>query len=180
MDPNEKVKASGQTALMLAAQNGHTATMRALLSLLLPGTSSKASIDAIDKQGLSALHYSARVANHEAVRILVSSGADVNLVAKRDGETPLYGAVTAGCDACVDILLSHKAEPNSRLRKSGATPLHSATANGKPALVDKLLKAGADKSIKRKDNGLTALDICSNSKTLSAATKEEIVKLLFP
>lgn len=170
-DPNMRVKVTHVTPLILAAMNGHTATMKTLLSQSI----SPIDIEMTDKLGLNALHYSARLANAEGVKLLASKGANVNAASKRDGETPIHAATVSNCIECVSILLQHKANTNCQLRKSGVTPLMSAVANSHVNLIQLLISAGSDKTLKNKDS-FTALDI-AKSKALPEV-RDEIIKLL--
>lgn len=56
----------------------------------------KINVNAIDDEGLSALHRAVRVDDVEAVKSLLDNGADVNLAGKL-GHTPLHAAVRYVC-----------------------------------------------------------------------------------
>lgn len=82
---------------------------------------------------------------YEAIRMLLSAGADPNLVLPRSGSsyTPLFNAVDTGDERLVDLLLKSKADasPTNHL---GCTPLYLAVRKGHVSIVRALLESGAD------------------------------------
>ena len=91
-----------------------------------------ADIHAIDKNGVTPLHYAVRFRSPAAVEVLLKHGAAVNQQCKRSGSTPLHRAVTstgapgtAGKSAealkIIEILLRRGADP-SLTNKRGKTP----------------------------------------------------------
>ncbi len=70
------VSESGIDILMLAANQGHTEIVEFLISEV--GLVN----DAVDQQGLSALHYAALVEKEEAIKILIDYDSDVNALSK--------------------------------------------------------------------------------------------------
>jgi hypothetical protein len=85
--------------------------------------------------------------NVEIVRLLLESGADVNVRNKR-GEAPLSIAVAGrGRDQktrIVELLLAHGAGVNTRIAVGQDTPLHTAAFVGDVAVVKLLLSHKAD------------------------------------
>lgn len=77
---NEEV----DTALHLAAAEGHDAIVRALLE-------ARAEVEHEDEEGCTALHIAARYGGMEVARALLEAEADVNHAAV-DGSTPLSAA----------------------------------------------------------------------------------------
>lgn len=61
----------------------------------------------------SALHFAARSANTDCVRVLLAYGANVNLLGKENGPTPVQCAVRAQSADCTRLLLEHGANMNS-------------------------------------------------------------------
>lgn len=72
---------NGQTALHLAAANGHTATVVLLLS-------NGANINAIDTNGCTPLHLSIDKTHYEVTISLIEKGADFN-IKNKNGSTPI-------------------------------------------------------------------------------------------
>lgn len=111
-----------------------------------------------DQFGYSALHEAASSGDMDAVRRLLSLGADVN--ARDDGgTTPLHLACRHGRIEIVRLLLEHGADPNAA-SGSGATPLHEAALAGDASLVRLLLDHGA-KAGARDLRGRTAAIVAS-------------------
>lgn len=98
-------------------------------------------IEARGGLGETALHYLA-VENHiDAVRTLVTRGANVNTLSDVGG-TPLCEAASLGYVDLVKYLLS----VGARLKVDGQhePTIHAAVRSGKPELVKLILEAGAD------------------------------------
>jgi ankyrin repeat protein len=112
--------------------------------------------------GFTALHYAAFFGQEETARLLLESGAEVNLVARNASihVTPLHSAASGGHPAIVKLLLEHGADPNAS-QDGGFTPLHSAAANNDRESVEALLEAGADPSLAN-DDGQTPADLAGD------------------
>jgi ankyrin repeat protein len=111
--------------------------------------------------GLAALHYAARDGYQSAAKALVEAGADVNLLTRSDGSSPLVIAISNGHYDLASYLLGHGADPNV-VNNDGLGALYAvletqwapATATPRPivtqehvgylALVKALLDKGAD------------------------------------
>ena len=115
------------------------------------------------------LYWAAFNGNTDAVKVLLKSGADPNMVDKK-GKSLLYLSVWRGNYDVAEILLDARADPNMA-DDQGLTPLHWAAYYGNTELVKVLLKTGADP--KKKDNrGLSPLKyVVSNYYT-------DVIKLL--
>ncbi|MFP6905748.1 MAG: ankyrin repeat domain-containing protein [Verrucomicrobiota bacterium] len=74
---------------------------------------------------------------------LVQAKADVNLVNKANGDTPLNAAVSRANEPLVNGLLKAGANPNAPGAR-GRTPLHMAAITGSEVLLQTLIKHGAD------------------------------------
>jgi ankyrin repeat protein len=92
---NARIDGWGRTPLMLAAQNGHTQSVKLLISR---GAYINAKL-----WGTTALMDAAEAGHIEVVRVLLSSGADVN-AKSRDGKTALLRAVSKGQSEIVQLL----------------------------------------------------------------------------
>ena len=77
--------------------------------------------------GFTALHLAAFFGQEEAAKVLLESGAELNLVARNASiiVTPLHSAAAGAHSAIVKLLLEHGADPNAS-QDGGFTPLHSA------------------------------------------------------
>ena len=66
-------------------------------------------IDMKDEEGFSPLHRAAQMGNTEAVQVLLSHGANVNLTSKTNMK-PLYYAVQSGNFECASLLIENGAD----------------------------------------------------------------------
>lgn len=125
----------GVEPIHLAAQEGHTDTVRALLQQggTITGQAGK------DRN--TPLHFAARGGHLDIVRLLVAKGADVN--ARCNGEcTALHLACMNGHSEVVSLLIECGADVNAANDKKAAA-LHYAAFTNMPDVVRHLLKAGA-------------------------------------
>jgi len=138
----------GDTALHLAAVQGHTDVVRALIA-------AGAAIDARSANGHEPLHYAAEQGNADIVRVLLDAGAAVD--AQSDGgHAPLHYAAGADHLAVARMLLAAEADTGLR-DEDGDTPLHFAAVSGDGDLAQALLDAGAAVNARSRD-GCTPLD----------------------
>jgi uncharacterized protein len=98
---------SGHTALMRAALNGNTDTVRELIH-------QGADINQRDENGRTALMFAAINMHYETMKVLLEYGADVN-VKSNEGGTALMGAALAGDLRMVQALLNRGADVRTRL-----------------------------------------------------------------
>jgi len=99
----------------------------------------------------AALHYSAGMGNVEITKILLKSGADVNLKGEIGGRTPLFESLFRPRDykpadyneKIVDLLLKFGAKVNLKAI-NGQTPLMWAAAFSSVRIVKLLIEKGAD------------------------------------
>jgi len=81
---------------------------------------------------MTALHLAVRCGNTEAVRCLLSAGADVNVVDTKYGRTALYYAVERNDVAVAELLASFGASPvTATTYSSSAAPLQAAAYSTK-------------------------------------------------
>jgi hypothetical protein len=121
----------GDTALMVAALNGHLELVR---KLRVRGA-------AVDQPGWTALIYAATGGHDDVVRYLLAEGANVN-AGSPNGTTALMMAVREGRMTTVELLLARGANPNLR-NENGASALDWANRNDDRALAERLRRAGA-------------------------------------
>ncbi|KAE8954092.1 hypothetical protein PR003_g33544 [Phytophthora rubi] len=93
------------TPVHAAAREGHVEDLRAIL------LADAAQAVALDKYGLTPLHWACDRGQSAAARLLLQHGADVDAVEKRMFKRrPLHFAVLASSDATVRELLAHHAD----------------------------------------------------------------------
>lgn len=185
----------GETPLLHAARQGHTATAEFL-------TECGADPSIPSQLGATALHHSAGIGDTELLKFLISRGVDVDL--QSDAGTPLIWAAGHGQQDAVRILLEHHANPNIgtdddvtpllsavaagslqclelliqagayvNVTAGGATPLHIAADHGNPEMIECLLKAGANPD-SLDEEGLKPIEVAA------ARGHRRGVEMLFP
>ncbi len=137
--------ASTRSPLADAAEKSDRATIRTLLK-------QHADVNAPQADGMTALHWAARLDDFETAKLLVSANAKAT---NRYGVTPLSLACQNGDSSIVELLLERGADPHTTL-PGGETVLMTAARTGKAGPVNALLKRGADVNA-RERRGQTAL-----------------------
>ena len=121
---------------MWAASSGGS---DAILTLVNAG----ANVEAVDKDGLTALHCASSRGHHDCVETLVGlCGSEVDAT-DINGSTPLFYAVTLGHTECAALMLSYGADPNRQDRK-GRTPAHCGATKGQLETLKILASNHAD------------------------------------
>lgn len=158
-----KIDSNGETAMMLAAGEGHHEIVKALIAAGLNVN------DATKSAGVTPLIGAAAGGRLETVRVLLAAGADVN-AKMLDGSTALMGAVSDlvsppgspqyvssgdparnyNHDGVVKILLAAGGNVEA-INESGRTALMLAAAVGRVTAIRLLLEAGANPSVQDKD-----------------------------
>jgi ankyrin repeat protein len=113
-----------------------------------------ADVNAMQPDGMSALHWAAQWDDAEMAKTLVKAGASAK-AANRYQVTPLSLACVNGNAAIVDLLLDAGADSNTTLR-GGETALMTAARTGKLACVKALLGRHAEVNAKER-RGQTAI-----------------------
>ena len=152
-DLNIKTSQLQRTALMAAAECGHTSIVRYLLDEGAP-------VNTQDVNGSTSLMIASVLGHSEVVCVLINYGADLNILAKGlDDATALMYACDHQRTVCVDLLLAGGADPNLCSREH--SPLIDACIIDDypmdPTILEKLLSAGANPNTQTGDDGLTAL-----------------------
>src|SRR5438067_13696720 len=121
------------------------------LALLLGLCASMFVVGACDGQPpYSALIQAARTGSLDTIRLLLDSGADVNLPGPTgDGwdATPLQHAILARQPDSVRLLLDRGADPNRTAGPGSLTPLLLAAGDTDPTFLNLLLAHGADPTV---------------------------------
>jgi len=107
--------------------------------------------------GFTGLGYACFFGHAGLAKLLLDSGADVNLAARNGlAVSPLHSAVARDDASLVGLLLERGADANA-VEGSGMTPLHTAAGHGNREVIALLRAAGA-RAIAAKD-GRTPADI---------------------
>ena len=115
-NPNAREANAGQTALMWATPEHHTAVVEELVR-------HGADVHARSKNGFTALMFAAQQGDADCAHILIGAGANVNDVMPKSGLTPLIIASAMGHADAVALLLDNGADPNAADAR-GYTSLH--------------------------------------------------------
>jgi ankyrin repeat protein len=165
----------GQTALMHAAQAGHSDAVRFLLSV-------GAKVSAKDRgggeveQNRQPLHYAMLSKNIAVAEALLTAHANPNTVSYF-GDTPLNVAIWEDNLDAVGLLLKRGANVNLKpLRKRYTPPLCAAAAAGKPLLLRLLLEAGADVNAIDSRNATPLICASLASDDLALVVIEDLLK----
>lgn len=122
-----------------AAALGDAGRLRALVG------EDKGRLAAMSSDGWSALHLAAHFDRADAVRALLSMGADVRArSANANGNTPLHAAAAGGAAEAARLLVAAGAEVGAT-DALGWAPLHIAAAGARADVVRVLLAKGADR-----------------------------------
>eukprot|EP01038_Epipyxis_sp_PR26KG_P007066 gene7066-9645_t len=146
---------SGATALYNASQKGDIDMMRLLLKV------SSIEIDKPDKNDFSPLYAATVACKEEAVRLLISSNANLNKMNSRMNYTPLFAASDKGYVNIVKQLIYEHANPNLA-NSNGYTPLHIAARNGNIEVLQVLVDAPSIELNKTDKNGYTAFCVAAD------------------
>lgn len=115
----------------------------------------RANVNAVEPDGMTALHWAVRGNDAETVQLLLRSGANAK-TANRYGITPLSLAATNGNAAMIETLIKAGADPNAALPE-GETVLMTAARSGNPDTVKALIAHGANVNVREQWQDQTAL-----------------------
>ncbi|XP_046983174.1 ankyrin repeat domain-containing protein 65-like [Schistocerca americana] len=151
--------------LIIAASQGQTGEVRALLDAGSP-------VNATDASGDTALHEAVMNGHEETVKCLIDAGADVN-VRDSDGMTPLHWAACRGGEQHIVWMLLAASACVDVQDDAGETPLHVAARWGCAYAAKALLLAGARRDI-RDNSGQTPADV-AEADTVQLFSTEQIL-----
>jgi ankyrin repeat protein len=135
-------------SLIEAVKRADKVAVRALLQ-------QRVDVNRPEADGMTALHWAARLDDVETADLLIRAGANVK-AATRYGVLPLSLASANGNAVMIERLLEAGADANAALPE-GETPLMSAAGTGNVAAVKALLAHGADISARERSKGQDAL-----------------------
>jgi ankyrin repeat protein len=152
-----------ETALKLAAENGH---LDAVKLLLAAGARPDEKFGSRwDENQQTALMHAAKAGPLEVAKALIDAGAAAT-AKDRGGMTVLHYAAKGGHAPMIDLLVQEGAKVEVKT-KDGFSPLMAAANEGHAETVQALLRAGADPN--RFSQGMTALYYAASSGHTAAA-----------
>lgn len=116
-------------------------------------------INSPSKDGFTALHFACFFGQPEAARVLIESGAVVDVVAANPTKVmPLHSAAATRNLEAARLLLERGASGMVNARQQGGwVPIHAASQNGDRPMVELLLKHGADPKLANDDGKTPAM-----------------------
>jgi ankyrin repeat protein len=137
--------------LIDAARSGDVEAVRSLLA-------EGADANAVQGDGMTALHWAAERGHAAVADLLLSAGAALEAKTRIGSYTPLHLASRGGHASIATALLDAGADPHATTTGSGVTPLHLAAAamNG-AEVVTELLRRGVDVDAREASSGQTPL-----------------------
>ncbi|XP_049303711.1 uncharacterized protein LOC105232825 isoform X1 [Bactrocera dorsalis] len=139
---------NGQTALNIAARNGHLEVVKLLLSFSQPcndgtGRMKRVDVNHADRDGWTPLRSASWGGHTEVVKLLISHPACKIDLADKEGRTALRAAAWSGHEDILKILIESGADVNS-VDRQGRTSLIAASYMGHYDIVEILLENGAN------------------------------------
>ncbi|CAM9658323.1 unnamed protein product [Ectocarpus sp. 8 AP-2014] len=154
---DKDAQVNGYTPLMVAAEQGHVATVKVLLA-------AGADVDVREVDySCSALSLAAQYGQIGVVKTLLEHGVDAN-EGVNDDQSPLHWAAGRNRPDCIAVLLDAGANINGRCNfLDNETPLHSAAKTASNEALLALLRRGA-RVDEKTDDGSTALHLAGHAR----------------
>lgn len=128
------------------------------------------------KDGTTALYHAIQPRKIELVKLLVSKGADINLITDNDGRYPLHCAAVKDREIA-RFLVSMGANVNAK-DKAGFTPLHLAVYCGNRDTAEFLIEEGADVNSHNVDGFTPLCCLAGQQQATSDPEKVKCIELL--
>jgi uncharacterized protein len=151
--------AATPASLIDAVKAGDAEAVRSLLR-------QRANVNAVEADGMTALHWAARSNDMDTLQLLLRSGANAK-AANRYGVTPLSLAATNGNAPMIEALIRAGADPNAALPE-GETVLMTAARTGNVGAVKALVAHGANVNAKESWQEQTALMFAASENNAAA------------
>lgn len=158
------VLSAGAGTVPDAAMTGDREAVRQLLK-------QGADVNAVQGDGVTALHWAATLGDAEMAAMLLTAGANHRATTRFGGYQPIHVAAERGYAAVVSALVASGADANATTIR-GTTPLMLAAAAGDTATLTALIDARAKVNATETERGHTALMFAA------AANRLPAVKLL--
>ena len=161
----------GETALQLAAAEGHASVVRALLSLGALATSRNRlpvpAVPPLSSPSRTSAHAAAFGGHSDVLMALLDRDVSVVDAFDADGATPLHLACLKDQRAAVEVLCKHGVVAvSSRNPRTGATPLSLAANQGLLEIVQLCLAYGAEPNAPDREGNTPLHRCCVNMHSL--------------
>jgi ankyrin repeat protein len=153
----------GATAEAPVAEAARTGDREAVRALLKQGMD----VNAAQGDGMTALHWAARLGDVELAQMLLYAGANVKAMTRLGSYTPLLMAAQIGNAQMLQTLIKAGGDAKAATN-NGTTPLMLSAASGSSDAVRVLLENGADPNAKESARGETALMFAANFNRVEA------------
>ncbi|KAJ4355542.1 uncharacterized protein N0V89_003559 [Didymosphaeria variabile] len=163
---------SRQTALHIAAENGHVDIVRLLIE-------KRAKIDAMDDRGCTPLYKACGAKSDDSALYMIHHAEDINKRAN-NGKTPLQKAAARGHRKIVEAIFEKCNRDVAVLTNKDnreRTPLHAAAQYGRKDVVEYLLQQGVSVTV-QDNNGKTPLRACFDDWSEARTTDYEAICVL--
>ncbi|KAJ8642304.1 hypothetical protein MRB53_018998 [Persea americana] len=147
-----EVNELGETALAVAAEEGHVEIVKELLKY-----SNKESVSRKNKTGFDALHMAASKGHQVIVQVLLNHDPDLSKTLGPSNTTPLVSAASRGHTGVVKELLSKNPSLLEISRNNGKNALHLAARQGHVEIVKAFLDKDQHLARRTDKKGQTAL-----------------------
>ena len=159
--------ADRDTRVADAAMRGDVQAVRALIT-------QQVDVNVAQGDGMTALHWAARMGDAELTRLLLAGKANVKATTRLGDITPMYLAAESGEAAVINLLLTAGGDANVATAL-GVTPTMVAASGGHTAVIKALAKGGADVNAKENTYGQTPLMFAAANN--HAATIDALIDL---
>ncbi|KAH9735696.1 ANK REP REGION domain-containing protein [Citrus sinensis] len=163
----EEVNELGETALFIAAKNGHLDVVKELLQYM-----TKEGVSLKSNSGLDPLHVAASQGYQDIVRVLLDHYPELTKTFGQSNATPLITAATKGHIDVLHVLLSKDPHLLKIPRSNGKNALHLAARQGHVDVVKHILKKDTQLARHTDKKGQTALHMAVKG------ISSEVVRLL--
>ena len=148
-----------RNCLYIAALNGHLNLCEKLIE------KHKFDVNAVDNEGWTVLHESARSGSYELVSFFANKATDIHLKTNHGSNLLHIAALSDHLNLCKILVDEHKFDVNSD-DTDGVTALHHSGYNGNYELISFLADKGADIHVKTK-HGCNCLHVAAFSRHLT-------------
>ncbi|KAI4300174.1 hypothetical protein L6164_033582 [Bauhinia variegata] len=151
----------GETALFIAAENGHVDLVEELIKYCDIGLASFKA-----RNGFDAFHIAAKNGDLDTLKVLIEAIPELSLTADQSNTTALHTAAAQGHIELVNFLLDKERNLVTIARSNGKTALHTAARYGHVEVIRALLTREPELAMRIDRKGQTALHMAVKGHSL--------------